>query len=73
MPTDANVINISLVLIALIFAFLLIPGFLRRLTTFLERRRYINMEINRNTGEEQAFWLAKKRRLWRIFLPFTKY
>ena len=70
MPPLDNTTIILLIVIGVIFACLLFAGVIRKLSLFIEQLRYINMEIQRNSGEDRDFWIRKKRRLWRIFLPF---
>ena len=70
MPPMDDLTKTLLTVIIVIFACLLLAWFIRKLNTFLNELRYINMEIQRNEGEERAFWLRKKKRLWKIFLPF---
>jgi len=73
MPPIDETTKVLLIIIAILFACLLLASFIRKLSVYLEQRRYIEMEIHRNTGADREFWLQKKRRLWRIWLPFSKY
>ena len=60
------IVAVPLALVALAKLVLFIVGFSKEL-------RYIRFEIARNTGEERAYWISEKRRLWLSLLPFIKY
>lgn len=70
MPTTDDTTRILLIIIAAIFLALFLAWFVRKLNIFISDLRYINMEIGRNEGEDREFWIRKKKRLWKIFLPF---
>ena len=40
---------------------------------FCRELKFINIEIQRNTGREQQRWLRRRRRLWMSVIPFVKY
>ena len=40
---------------------------------FRRELKFINTEIQRNTGREQQRWLRRRRRLWMSVIPFVKY
>ena len=64
------------ILIMVICVLLLIPaliGFILFLNGFSHELKYINIEINRTTGEERKFWIRRRRRLWLSIIPFVKY
>lgn len=35
--------------------------------------KYINMEISRTEGREQAHWIKRRRQLWLSLIPFYRY
>ena len=43
------------------------------LRDFCYELRFLNMEIQRNTGREQEYWIKQRRRLWLSILPFFRY
>ena len=65
-----------LVLIGIVAAAILIPlltVLAVRLQEFKRELKYLNNEIGRTTGYEQAYYIRKKRRLLLSLLPFVKY
>ena len=71
MPVMDETTKILLLVIAAIFVIFLFASFIKKLNTYVNELRYVNMEIGRNEGQERDYWLRKKKRLWRIFLPFS--
>ena len=71
MPILDDTTKFLMFMLLSIFVLLLLASFIRKLNIFINELRYINMEIGRNEGQEQEFWKRKKKRLWRIFLPFN--
>lgn len=66
--------NYKWVLIGIgIFVLLSLVGFLAQWKDFQRELRYINMEIQRNTGRERAHWEKKRRRLLLSLIPFVRY
>lgn len=66
--TDYIIIGALLAAVVLFFA-LFVPW----LRDFRRELRYINMEIQRNTGREREHWIKRKRRLKLSILPFFHY
>lgn len=56
-----------------ILVLLSLVGFLAQWKDFQREWRYVNMEIQRNTGRERAHWIKKKRRLLLSLIPFIRY
>ena len=63
--TTILLIIILVVLFLLVF-FNLVSFFL----DFARELRYINMEIERTTGNEQLLWMKRRRRLWLSLIHF---
>lgn len=66
---DQSVILCGLVIVALL-VILAVIRFAMWLQWFSRELRYLNKEIARTTGEEQASWKRKKRQLWLSWIPF---
>lgn len=49
-----------------------ITALVQKINRFRGDLRYINMEINRTSGPEQAYWMGQRRQLWRSLLPFSR-
>ena len=62
-------IGIAIVIAVVLFMALFVPW----LRDFRREMRYINMEIERNTGREREHWIKRKKRLKRSILPFFRY
>lgn len=71
MPIDSGTQVLLIAIIALVGIAVLIT-FIQKLNRFLSRLRYIDMEINRNSGESRAFWLKKRKKLWLTWIPFYR-
>lgn len=63
----------TIIVLAVIGLILFCAVFFPWLHDFRRELRYINMEINRTTGREQAHWKKKKKRLLLSLLPFFHY
>lgn len=48
-------------------------GFCMFINDFSQELKYINFEIQRNTGAERRYWIRQRRRLWLSLIPFVKY
>ena len=73
MPGENNpIIIILLAIIGLFVLTFLIVGLAVKISAFSREREYINTEIERTTGAAQRYWKQKKRRLWRMLLPFYR-
>ena len=62
---------IAVVVLLLLFAILM--GIIYKYNEFVAELQYLNNEIERTDGEERAYWLSRRRRLWLSLLPFVKY
>lgn len=40
---------------------------------FFQELRFINEKIQYYSGQEQQYWLQRRRKLWLSLLPFVKY
>ncbi len=69
---DGALTKIGLVL-AGIFVLAVIAGLtIPVVQAFKSDLKYINMEINRTDGREQAHWKRRKRQLWLSLIPFYR-
>ena len=65
MELEANGITaILLVVLGLLFLFLLIGSLGVHIRRFREKRRYIDMELQRSTANDRPLWQSRRRRLW---------
>ena len=69
--------SLSLTQLLIAFALLFILSLLLlslalKISTFKRELGYINREIRRTTGSEQAHWKRQKRRLWKSLLLFVR-
>lgn len=62
---------IAVVVLLLLFAILM--GIIYKYNEFITELQYLNNEIERTDGEERAYWLSRRRRLWLSLLPFVNY
>ena len=62
-----------LYIVVLLLLLVAVVRFAMFLDDFFRELRYINIEIGSTRGEEKKYWQAKKRKLWRSFIPFVKY
>lgn len=65
------IVLIEAVLLLLLFVILI--GFIQFSNEFITELQYLNSEIERTDGEERAYWISQRRRLWLSLLPFVKY
>ena len=68
-----GMIDLLICIGAIIVAILIMAIFIPWLRDFRRELRYINMEIQRNTGREREHWIKRKKRLKRSILPFFHY
>lgn len=59
--------------VAVFLAALFVAVFVPWLKDFCRELKFINMEIQRNTGRERQHWEKKKRRLLWSICPFIRY
>lgn len=60
-------------IVATFFLIILLVGLVLFFDEFSRELKYINCEIQRNTGAERRRWIRKRRRLWLSLIPFVKY
>lgn len=59
--------------VVLLLLFVILIGLIQFYNEFITELQYLNNEIERTDGEERAYWLSRRRRLWLSLLPFVKY
>ncbi|MBQ3564069.1 MAG: hypothetical protein IJO89_04790 [Clostridia bacterium] len=71
---NANPIVIfAIAAVVLLILFVILIGLIQFYNEFITELQYLSSEIERTDGEERAYWLSRKRRLWLSLLPFVKY
>ena len=60
-------------LIGIPLIFTLLVGFAFQIRDFKQELKYLNCEIERTDGEEQKYWIRRRRKLWLSLIPFVKY
>lgn len=60
-------------LIGIPLIFTLLVGFAFQISDFKQELKYLNCEIERTDGEEQKYWIRRRRKLWLSLIPFVKY
>ncbi len=65
--------NMPYILLAAVFAVLLLVGSVWYFRGFMKELRYLNSEVKRTRGEERLHWKSQRRRLWLSLFPFVKY
>ena len=71
-PEIDPIVFLLFVILIIFFAGLLLVGLISKISDFCHELDYINREIARTVGGEQQYWKRKKRRLWRMLLPFGR-
>ena len=61
-----------LIILVLFFATVILISLVIKFNRFSRELSRINMEINRNTGSQLAYWKREKRRLWLSLIPFYR-
>ncbi len=69
--TDTE-LTFLITIIAIFFAIVLIIYFAASYTRYSRELKYIKTEIRRSSGEEQQYWIKKKRELLLSFLSFGR-
>ena len=59
--------------VVLLLLFVILIGLIQFYNEFVAELEYLNNEIERTDGDERAYWLSRRRRLWLSLLPFVKY
>lgn len=71
---NANPIVIfAIAAVVLLILFVILIGLIQFYNEFITELQYLSSEIERTDGEERAYWISRKRRLWLSLLPFVKY
>lgn len=71
---SANPIVIfAIAAVVLLILFVILIGLIQFYNEFITELQYLSSEIERTDGEERAYWISRKRRLWLSLLPFVKY
>ena len=71
---NANPIVIfAIAAVVLLLLFVILIGLIQFYNEFITELQYLSSEIERTDGEERAYWLSRRRRLWLSLLPFVKY
>lgn len=65
--------TLLIVLLCVCFFALLLAFMVPRFMEFSQTRKYLREEIRRTSGEDRARWKKKRRKSWRILLPFGRY
>ncbi len=69
-PENDPVMTVLLAVIIIVFAVVFLVGTTVKLKEFSQALNYMNMEIDRSTGERRKYWKRERRRLWLSLLPF---
>ena len=59
--------------VVLLILFVILIGLIQFYNEFITELQYLSSEIERTDGEERAYWISQRRRLWLSLLPFVKY
>ena len=71
---NANPIVIfAIAVVVLLILFVILIGLIQFYNEFITELQYLSSEIERTDGEERAYWISQRRRLWLSLLPFVKY
>lgn len=71
---SANPIVIfAIAVVVLLILFVILIGLIQFYNEFITELQYLSSEIERTDGEERAYWISQRRRLWLSLLPFVKY
>ena len=71
---NANPIVIfAIAAVVLLILFVILIGLIQFSNEFITELQYLSSEIERTDGEERAYWISQRRRLWLSLLPFVKY
>lgn len=64
--------KLMIVALAVIILIPLIAATIAKIKTFSEELEYLNLEVERTTGEEQQSWIRRRRKHWLTLIPFVK-
>lgn len=62
----------AVAVVGLFVGSLLLIGIVLRLSDFLQKLQYLNMEIGRTTGKDRVHWKRRRRRLWLSLFLFGR-
>ena len=68
-----SIVIFAIAAVVLLILFVILIGLIQFYNEFITELQYLSSEIERTDGEERAYWLSRKRRLWLSLLPFVKY
>ncbi len=63
---DSSLFVLS-ICILIFFAVFFLIALIIKIKDFLQQYKYINIEIQRNSGAERRYWILRKRQLWNSF------
>lgn len=73
-PDTPNVLLYCLVgIVGLLLLIVLLYSFISYINDFSNELRYLNNEIGRTSGAEQACWIRRRKKLWLSLIPFVRY
>ncbi len=70
---DENLIRIGSVVAIVVVGVIVTAVVVPVVQAFRADLKYINMEISRTEGREQAHWIKRRRQLWLSLIPFYRY
>ena len=68
-----SIVIFAIAAVVLLILFVILIGLIQFYNEFITELQHLNSEIERTDGEERAYWISRKRRLWLSLLPFVKY
>ena len=68
-----SIVIFAIAVVVLLILFVILIGLIQFYNEFITELQYLNSEIERTDGEERAYWISQRRRLWLSLLPFVKY
>ena len=70
---NQDVVFLIAAVVVLLLLFAILMGIIYKYNEFVAELQYLNSEIERTDGEERAYWISRRRRLWLSLLPFVNY
>ena len=68
-----SIVIFAIAVVVLLILFVILIGLIQFYNEFITELQYLSSEIERTDGEERAYWISQRRRLWLSLLPFVKY
>ncbi|MBQ2388522.1 MAG: hypothetical protein II305_00490 [Clostridia bacterium] len=68
-----SIVIFAIAAVVLLILFVILIGLIQFYNEFITELQYLSSEIERTDGEERAYWISQRRRLWLSLLPFVKY